>query len=166
MAPEDLTRRWGEPRREAISGSLMSLRSDDWFSSHYGFPFPTIVSFTAQRDSLRASTPVLLFRHMGLWTASSQGKKKKTQNKTSSRALSHKYQNTESQRRPYDGTFVQSCMNMHAGIRAPWVTTTEKRRCWVHTQKHTHSQTVLCQRGGSLFIYCLYTEKRETASIM
>ena len=33
------------------------------------------------------------------------------------------------------------------------------------THKHSVSQR-LCQRGGSLFVYCLYTEKRKTASIM
>lgn len=156
MAPEDLTRRWGEPLREAISGSLMPRRSDDWFSSHYGFPFSTIVSFTAQRDSLRASTPVLLFRHMGLWTASSQKKKK-----TSSRALSHKYQKTESQRRPYDGTFVQSYMNMHAGIRAPWVTTTEKRLRVEFTHRSTHTARRSCVRGEAVCSYTVCTQRKE-----
>lgn len=87
--------------------------------------------------------------------------------KTSSGALRHKYQNTEHRRRPSDGTFMQSYMNMHAAIRnrGKRLLKSDCVRC-SHTEKHTHIQTVLCQRGDSLFIYCLYTEKKESASIM
>lgn len=53
---------------------------------------------------------------------------------------------------------------------APALRRTEKK--WLHVVlKHTQSYASTesqrsCQRGGSLFIYCLYTEKKETASIM
>lgn len=45
------------------------LKSADRFSTHYHFLFSSGVSFSAQRGSRHASTPLLLSRHMGLCTS-------------------------------------------------------------------------------------------------
>lgn len=45
------------------------LKSADRFSTHYHFLFSSGVSFSAQRGSCHASTPLLLSRHMGLCTS-------------------------------------------------------------------------------------------------
>lgn len=101
-----------------------------------------------------------------------------------SRMTSHKYQNTASIitiLMKADVQFVHAHVWLHAfkiftaltqilSKRKHSVSVSELRNpCMLcsHIHKHTFTESqCLCQRGGSLFVYCLYTEKRETASIM
>lgn len=55
--------------RENRSAKETLLKSADRFSTHYHFLFSSGVSFSAQRGSRHASTPLLLSRHMGLCTS-------------------------------------------------------------------------------------------------
>lgn len=82
----------------------------------------------------------------------------------------HKYQNIAS----IIGSFMKADVLVCACMLTTQILSKRKdgvselrNNCMLCSHKHTCSEfQCLCQKGGSLFVYCLYTEKRETASIM
>lgn len=159
----------------------MLFRSADRFSSHYHFLFSSSVSFSAQRGSRHASTPLLLLRHMGLCTSPHRSAPSRHISFTAARKQKRSSANRVPQIPQENGNFVRACARVCVckltlslilceDKWAPAPRRTEKK--WLHVVlKHTQSYASTesqrsCQRGGSLFIYCLYTEKKETASIM
>lgn len=148
-----LTRRWWELIGGAISGSLTLLQSDDCFFKslsfsifHYCFIYSSagLPPRSYTRPSVQTYGPV---------NRIVSGKKNKRQSvipQISKYRVSAEF------------LWWHICAVLYEYARCypePRVTTTEKwlHVVFTHRNTHTHIQTVLCQRGGILFIYCLYT---------
>lgn len=161
----------------------MLFRSADHFSSHYHFLFSSSVSFSAQRGSRHASTPLLLLRHMGLCTSPHRSAPSRhisftpaRKQKQVAQTMFHKYPKKTATLCARARVCVCKLTLSQILCEDKWALALrragKKKKKWLHVVlKHTQSYASTesqrsCQRGGSLFIYCLYTEKKETASIM
>lgn len=138
--------------------------------------FSSIVSFTTQQDSHQASTPLLLSRHMGLWTAAlGSAPSLPRLRTTASRVIVHKYLNTGSVISIFMKADVQFARAyMCACMLTPWLlyrwclkentvwawVNWEITACCAHTNTHTLSLSA-CVRGEAVCSYTVCIQRKE-----